>query len=39
VQYGTALSALKHGIPGDFAIVTRQEVEDVMAGGSLRVNR
>jgi 2-dehydro-3-deoxygluconokinase len=39
VEYGTALSALKHSIPGDFAIVTRKEVEDVMAGGSLRVNR
>ena len=39
VQYATALSALKHSIPGDFALVTRKEVEDVMAGGSLRVNR
>lgn len=39
VRYGTAMSALKHGIPGDFAVVTRQEVEHVMAGGTLRVNR
>ena len=39
VRYGTAMSALKHGIPGDFAVVTRQEVEQVMAGGTLRVNR
>ena len=39
VQYGTAMSALKHGIPGDFALVTRQEVEDTMAGNSLRVSR
>jgi 2-dehydro-3-deoxygluconokinase len=39
VQYGTALSALKHGIPGDFAVVTRTEVEHVMNGAGLRVDR
>lgn len=39
LEYGTAMSALKHTIPGDFAWLTRQEVEAAMAGGGLRVNR
>jgi 2-dehydro-3-deoxygluconokinase len=39
VNYGTALSALKHGVPGDFSQATRAEVEQVMKGASLRVVR
>lgn len=39
VRYGTALSALKHSIPGDFSLSTRDEVEQVMKGGGLRVRR
>jgi 2-dehydro-3-deoxygluconokinase len=39
VKYGTALSALKHSIPGDFALSTRAEVEQLLKGGGLRVNR
>jgi 2-dehydro-3-deoxygluconokinase len=39
LEYGTAMSALKHTIPGDFAWLTRLEVEALIAGGGLRVNR
>ena len=39
VDYGTALSALKHTVLGDFSVASRREVEQVMAGGSLRVSR
>jgi 2-dehydro-3-deoxygluconokinase len=39
VAYGTALSALKHGVPGDFSVSTRAEVERVLEGGGLRVQR
>lgn len=39
VQYGVAFSALKQTHPGDFAWVTRQEVEGLMKGASLRVAR
>jgi 2-dehydro-3-deoxygluconokinase len=39
VRYGTALSALKHSIPGDFALSSRAEVEQLLNGGSLRVSR
>src|SRR5438093_4951072 len=38
VDYGTALSAMKHSIPGHFACVTREEVEAVVKRGGLRVN-
>jgi hypothetical protein len=33
------LSAVKHTIPGDFAWVTREEVEAVVKGGGLRISR
>jgi 2-dehydro-3-deoxygluconokinase len=36
---GVALSALKHSIPGDFAWVTREEVEGLLKGGGLRISR
>jgi 2-dehydro-3-deoxygluconokinase len=39
VRYGTALSALKHSLPGDFSLSTREEVEQVLKGAGLRVAR
>jgi 2-dehydro-3-deoxygluconokinase len=36
---GVAMSAIKHSIPGDFAWVTRDEVESLMKGGGLRISR
>jgi len=39
VDYGVAASALKHSIPGDFAWITRQEVEAMLKGGGLRISR
>jgi 2-dehydro-3-deoxygluconokinase len=39
LAYGTAMSALKHTIPGDFPWVTKGEVEALIRGGGLRVNR
>jgi 2-dehydro-3-deoxygluconokinase len=36
---GVAMSALKHSIPGDFAWVTRDEVESMLKGGGLRISR
>jgi 2-dehydro-3-deoxygluconokinase len=39
VRYGTAFSALKHGIPGDFCLSSRDEVDAVLRGGGLRVVR
>jgi 2-dehydro-3-deoxygluconokinase len=39
VAYGTAMSALKHTIPGDFPWLTKAEVEALIQGGSLRVSR
>jgi 2-dehydro-3-deoxygluconokinase len=39
LDYGVAASALKHSIPGDFAWVTREEVEALIKGGGLRISR
>jgi 2-dehydro-3-deoxygluconokinase len=39
LDYGVATSALKHSIPGDFAWVTREEVEGLLKGGGLRISR
>lgn len=39
LDYGVAASALKHSIPGDFAWVTREEVEALLKGGGLRISR
>jgi 2-dehydro-3-deoxygluconokinase len=39
VRFATATSALKHSIPGDFCLVTRSEVEQLLRGKSLRVSR
>lgn len=39
VRFATATSALKHSIPGDFCLVTRNEVDQLVRGASLRVSR
>ena len=39
VRFATATSALKHSIPGDFCLVTRGEVQQLLQGASLRVSR
>ena len=39
IRFAVAASALKHSIPGDFAIISRSEVEALMKGGGLRINR
>jgi 2-dehydro-3-deoxygluconokinase len=39
LDYGVAASALKHSIPGDFAWVTRDEVEALLKAPGLRISR
>jgi 2-dehydro-3-deoxygluconokinase len=39
LDFGVAMSAIKHSIPGDFAWVTRDEVEVLMKGSGLRISR
>jgi 2-dehydro-3-deoxygluconokinase len=39
VDVGVAVSALKHSIPGDFAWVSRAEVEALLQGEGLRISR
>ncbi len=39
LDYGIAMSALKHTVPGDFPWVTKAEVEALMRGGGLRISR
>src|SRR5581483_9597244 len=39
LDYGVAASALKHSIPGDFAWITRDEVEALLKGRGLRISR
>lgn len=39
LDYGVAASALKHSIPGDFAWISRAEVEALLQGGGLRISR
>jgi 2-dehydro-3-deoxygluconokinase len=39
LDWGVAVSALKHSIPGDFAWVTPAEVEALLVGGGLRISR
>jgi 2-dehydro-3-deoxygluconokinase len=36
---GVAASAIKHSIPGDFAWITREEVESLVKSGNLRISR
>jgi len=39
VRFAAATAALKHSIPGDFCLVTRHEVDQLLRGASLRVSR
>ena len=39
LDWGVAASAIKHSIPGDFAWITRDEVEALVKGGGLRISR
>jgi 2-dehydro-3-deoxygluconokinase len=39
LDYGVAASAIKHSIPGDFAWISREEVEALMKSGELRISR
>jgi 2-dehydro-3-deoxygluconokinase len=39
LRLATAASALKHSIPGDFCLVTRAEVDELLRGASMRVSR
>jgi 2-dehydro-3-deoxygluconokinase len=39
LDYGVAISALKHSLPGDFAWVTLEEVEGLLSGSGLRISR
>jgi 2-dehydro-3-deoxygluconokinase len=39
LDYGVAASAIKHSIPGDFAWISRDEVESLLKGGGLRISR
>jgi 2-dehydro-3-deoxygluconokinase len=39
LDYGVAMSALKHSIPGDFAWVNPEEVEALLKGSGLRISR
>jgi 2-dehydro-3-deoxygluconokinase len=39
LDFGVAASAIKHSIPGDFAWIIRDEVEALLKGPGLRINR
>ena len=40
LSFAVAASALKHTIPGDFDLISREEAEELMTGGGLgRVKR
>ncbi|MFL5342555.1 MAG: PfkB family carbohydrate kinase [Gemmataceae bacterium] len=39
LDWGVAASAIKHSIPGDFAWISREEVEALLKGGGLRISR
>lgn len=39
LDFGVAASAIKHSIPGDFAWITKGEVEALLKGGGLRISR
>jgi 2-dehydro-3-deoxygluconokinase len=39
LDLGVAASAIKHSIPGDFAWITRDEVEGLLQGGGMRISR
>jgi 2-dehydro-3-deoxygluconokinase len=39
VRFASATAALKHTIPGDFCLVTRAQVDELLRGASARVSR
>ncbi|HVL13342.1 MAG TPA: PfkB family carbohydrate kinase, partial [Gemmata sp.] len=39
LDYGAAMAALKHTVPGDIPWVTKEEVEAVLQGQGLRIRR
>jgi 2-dehydro-3-deoxygluconokinase len=39
LEWGTAMGALKHTIPGDLPILTRADVEGVLSGQGMRIRR
>jgi 2-dehydro-3-deoxygluconokinase len=39
LDYGAAMGAIKHTIPGDLPWITKAEVEDVLKGQGLRITR
>jgi len=39
LAYGMAMAALKHSIPGDEFVATREEVESLLAGASREIHR
>ena len=39
LDWGCATSAIKHSIPGDFAWLSKDEVEGLIKGGGLRISR
>ncbi len=39
VAYGDAMAALKHTVPGDFCVVSRAELDAVLAGQGMRLRR
>jgi 2-dehydro-3-deoxygluconokinase len=39
LAYGAAMGALKHTIPGDFPLMSKDEVEAVLSGQGLRIKR
>jgi len=39
VRLATATAALKHTIPGDFCVVTRREVDELLRSANVRVSR
>jgi 2-dehydro-3-deoxygluconokinase len=39
MAYGMAMAALKHTIPGDEFVATKEEVEALLAGGATGIHR
>jgi 2-dehydro-3-deoxygluconokinase len=39
LEYGGAMGALQHTVPGDLPWITKEEVEDVLRGHGLRIKR
>ena len=39
IDYGAAMGALKHTIPGDLPWLSKEEIESAVQGQSLRIKR